>query len=272
MKVLISYANEKFFKAQRLNSKTGMWIAGFDRVIEYGPEDVEIDFLEENKDIFKYQRGNGLWLWKPYFIYKTLLELKDGDILFYLDSGAFWTRSAKPLFDILSREDIYVADLPLIEKQFTKKYTFDYMGCYGDNYELSQQIQGTFIGFRKSKQTIEFVRKWLDYCCKVDMLSPNLYPEGIDTTFIAHREDQSILSLLCKKEGIVPHKDPTQYGRLPQKYHQEHFIFKVPNHCDRYKPMIVLHREAKANIKVCFRQWLCCVLPKFVSERFISNK
>jgi hypothetical protein len=33
-----------------------------------------------------------------------------------------------------------------------------------------------------------------------------------DPLFIAHRHDQSIFSLLCKKHRISPHRDPSQYG------------------------------------------------------------
>lgn len=41
-------------------------------MIEYGPEDIEVSFKEANANILEYKRGNGLWIWNPYLIKKTL--------------------------------------------------------------------------------------------------------------------------------------------------------------------------------------------------------
>lgn len=90
MKILVNYADEKYKKAQHVNSWTGRHIAGFDKVIEFGPEDVEESYRINNKEIFNYTRGNGLWLWKPYLINRVLSESSDGDIIFYADSGSFF--------------------------------------------------------------------------------------------------------------------------------------------------------------------------------------
>lgn len=60
-----------------------------DLVKEYTPEDIDSSFKNDNVNIFKYKRGCGLWLWKPYFINKVINENKDGDYIFYCDSGGF---------------------------------------------------------------------------------------------------------------------------------------------------------------------------------------
>lgn len=269
-RVLINYSSYEYRRAQQLNTKTGKWIAGFDQVIEYGPEDILEDFKSAHREIFNYSRGNGLWLWKPYLIFKTLENLEEGDILVYLDSGAFWVRSAMPIFEILEKEDIYVSDLPLLEKQFSKANLFEALKIKNEQI-LSNQIQGTIVGIKKCNWTTEFIKGWLLLCCNRELLAPDVKPEGMDQTFIAHREDQSILSCLCKIERIKPHKDPTQYGVLPQKYKGKGFILDVPKHDDCYKPMIALHRSGKCQIKICFNQWLCCMLPVCISEKFIKN-
>ncbi|MCD8328852.1 MAG: hypothetical protein LUC25_07155 [Ruminococcus sp.] len=268
-KVLINYANEAFRKAQKANTWTSKHIAGFDEVIEYGPDDVDEEFRNKYKDIFAYKRGNGLWLWKPYLILKTLNKMQDGDILVYLDSGAFWCRSANPIFEVLNKEDIYVVSNPLVEKQFTKKRTFEIMDCFDDKYTESSQIQASIIGLKKSRRSVELMNKFLSYCCDVDNIASDIIGEGIDVTFVAHREDQSILSLLVKKENIKSHKDPTQYGVLPEKYGKGKYIYRFANVADDYKPMIVLHRSGRMKFKNCFNQWLCCVLPICISRIFI---
>jgi hypothetical protein len=121
MKILINYADEKYKKAQKLNTWTGLHIAKFDKVYSYGPDNIDEDFYNKNKTILSQKRGNGLWLWKPYFIYKTLLECRDGDIIFYCDSGSFFIRKIQYLLNSLGKDQrIWVSDIPLLESCFTK--------------------------------------------------------------------------------------------------------------------------------------------------------
>ena len=75
--VQISYADEKFAKAQRLNSWAGKQLGRFDEVVAYGPLDIDDAFYANNKTILSMPRGAGLWLWKPYIIYKQLEQLND---------------------------------------------------------------------------------------------------------------------------------------------------------------------------------------------------
>lgn len=98
-------------------------------MIEYGPEDIEESFKEANANILEYKRGNGLWIWKPYLIKKTLDSMTEGVILFYCDSGACFFRTVDGILSKLKEQDVWVSVLPLKEKQFTKQQTFDIMDC-----------------------------------------------------------------------------------------------------------------------------------------------
>jgi len=100
MKLLINYANNVFRTSQRLNSKTGKEIGLFDEVISYSPKDIGRSFYKRNEKILSQKRGNGYWLWKPYFIKKTLEMLNWGDYLFYCDSGSYFIKPITPLIDI----------------------------------------------------------------------------------------------------------------------------------------------------------------------------
>lgn len=52
--------------------------------------EIDESFRKANEEIFRIKRGYGLWIWMPYFIYKTLLEIcSDGDYLLYADGGFF---------------------------------------------------------------------------------------------------------------------------------------------------------------------------------------
>lgn len=265
---LINYADEKYRDTQNLCSKTGKLHGGFDRVISYGPSDIDPDFYEKNKHILEQKRGAGLWLWKPYFIDKTLKEINDGEYLFYCDSGAFFVRSIRPLLKSMD-QDIWVAELPLVEHQWTKSSCFTMMDMEEAKYKDSNQIQASFLCVRKSACSVSFIKKWLDLCRNYDLISPE---ENINWTneeypeFIAHREDQSILSLLCKREGIKPHRDPSQFGRYPDGYKQSGYLFSIPQHKDdKYKTAFVLHRNKKLIRKAFIKHYLIAWGPRFLS-------
>lgn len=251
MKILINYANERYKKTQSFNSWTGLHIAKFDKVYSYGPEHIDAAFYDKNKMILNQKRGNGLWLWKPYFIYKTLMDCEDGDIIFYCDSGSFFIRKIQWLIDSMTEgEKIWVSDIPLLESCFTKPRCFQKMNCNSDAYRYSNQIQATFFMAICCDETKKFVHSWLEYCREYELISPEASThsdkeQGKD--FVAHREDQSILSLLCKKHGIRTHRDPSQRGKHPETYYTCDYAFKMTEHNDTYKPVIFLHKSPTIN-------------------------
>ena len=85
MKILINYADKQYEPARKWNTLTGRYIARFDKVYEYTPNDIDQSFAKLHHDILSQKRGNGLWLWKPYFVNKALSDCSDGDIIFYCD-------------------------------------------------------------------------------------------------------------------------------------------------------------------------------------------
>jgi hypothetical protein len=85
-KVLINYADKKFYDAQKACSDSGLKF-GFDKVISYSVDDIDEDFFNKNRKILENWRGAGYWLWKSYFLLKTMEKLDDGDYVWYNDSG-----------------------------------------------------------------------------------------------------------------------------------------------------------------------------------------
>ena len=81
--ILINYANAIFRKSQLKNSKTGIEFGGFQEVISYTPKDIDLEFRAQNTTILKQERGDGYFLWKPYFIKRALDLLDDGDFLVF---------------------------------------------------------------------------------------------------------------------------------------------------------------------------------------------
>lgn len=259
MKILINYANEPYRKAQAWNTWTGKHIAGFDRVYAFSPSDIDRDYYERHRDILDVARGNGLWLWKPYLIDKVLGQCSEGDIVFYADSGAFFVKKIDKLIASMGEnEKIWVSDCPLLESCFTKPVCFEKMGCGSEEIRNSNQIQGGFILLKCCGETRAFVRQWLHYCEDYELMSPEgglQLSEQRGRGFVARREDQSILSLLCKKNGIRAHRDPSQRGNWPETFYNPNYEYRVPEHPqDNYGTVLFLHKEKNPNLLALMRE------------------
>jgi len=227
MIVALNYANAKYRKHQRLNTKTARLFGKVDKVYSFSPEDIDEHFYEQNKNILSQKRGAGLWLWKPYFILRVLDKINDGDYLLYVDSGAFYIKNIKPLLTILKKsgQDIMLFKIPLLECQWSKKEMLLKMEAYTDRIRFTNQIMSGFILIRKTTQTINFIKKWLELCQQESYNFPKEKDGSEDFMYIAHRDDQSILSVLAKKEGIIPFSDPSDYGKFPIRYLNSEFLF-----------------------------------------------
>lgn len=216
MNILINYANDVFRESQKRNSIAGKEVGLFDEVISYSPKDIDAEFFNRNKRILQQKRGNGYWLWKPYFIKKTLEAAKYGDFVFYCDSGSYFIRPVTPLIDrsIATGQEIIVFDLTYLEREWTKRDAFILMDCDSEKYSESIQRLGSFSLWKKSPFTMNFVDEYLRYAQDERIISdmenqcgyPN-YPE-----FKEHRHDQSIFSLLTKKYDLKAYRDPSQFG------------------------------------------------------------
>jgi hypothetical protein len=88
-------------------------------------------------------------------------------------------------------------------------------------YSQLSQIGATVIILRKSRRSIEFVKKWREYCENPQILTdlPSQTKNHVD--FIDHRHDQSIISLLY-------YKDPKDILLL--NYHDKEIFSKFFHH------------------------------------------
>ncbi len=238
MRVFINYSDKRFKNKQRFSALMAKLIGGFDKVIAYSPSDIDELYYEKNKKILECERGGGYWLWKPYLINKTLKNMKDGDYLFYCDSGAFFIGSVNELISDMEcyDEDIAVFQLPLAESEFTNKYTKNFFK-YVESDGL-HQILGGYICIRKSKKAIKFFEEYQILCENEDLITDKHTLKGEN-----HRHDQSILSLLSKKNKIKPFRDPSDYGEFPQRYYRNGLKFDNKVIRGSYPTIILSNRK-----------------------------
>lgn len=167
------------------------------------------NFMENNS------RGYGYWIWKPYIVKKILEKMNDNDILFYADSGCTINIKGKnrldDYVDMVNKSEYGILSFQLshLEKQYTKMDVFEYFNCY-DLLETKILVGGIFV-LRKCKQTVELVDKWYETVCNYYLITdePSKIPN--DPSFIEHRHDQSIWSLLRKNHGSVIIDDETYF-------------------------------------------------------------
>ena len=206
--VAISYGSEQYDKQLEYNGKSALEIAKVNEFYGYKPKDIDHEFREKNKYILDKGRGNGYWLWKPYFLYKTLTEkLNYGDYLIYADAAIMYVDSAKKLVDFLKEKklDMYLHRLPHLERQYTKRDAFILLGVDQPFYAETGQFNAAFQIYRKTKFTEFFLGEYLYYAQDKRIITDDSNELGVSNyeDFRDHRHDQSILSLLTKKYGQV---------------------------------------------------------------------
>jgi len=197
--VAISYGNDLYKKQLQVNKKSAIEVGEVDEYYSYGPNDIDPVFREKNKDILNRKRGNGYWIWKSYFINKTMIEkLNYGDYLIYADAGILYMNSSHLLIDFM-----WAYKLTILEKSYTKRDAFILMDADTPYYYDTNQYMAGIQIYKKSNYTVKFIQEWLNYCQDERIIT------GIKNTlghhnypgFIENRHDQTALSILIKKYG-----------------------------------------------------------------------
>lgn len=240
MVVAINYANDMYRPAQKFNSRRALKF-GADKVIEYSPEMLPEDFVEKNQEILRYPRGNGYWIWKPYIIKDALGKVDDGDHVIYTDSGSAFVNKISYLLEMMELEktDVMCFCLDLIEKKYTKRDAFILMGCDMPQFTDSDQICATYIILKKDKFTCKLIDEYLMYVQDKRIVTdqPNVMGKDDYPEFVENRHDQSVRSLLCKKHGIEPFRDPSQYGKAHSAFDE------AVNKRSNYPQVVESHRN-----------------------------
>jgi hypothetical protein len=179
----------------------------FDDITIYTDHDLKKDtsFWNKHKEFIENNsRGYGYWIWKPYLIMKTFEKMNNNDILLYLDAGCELPNNEKNKDKILelinkcNENNILYTRTGHNEKMYTKMDLIDYMNMNNDNIKNSTENQSGFIFVKKNEKTVQFINEWYTIACNYHLIddSPSILQN--DPSFVEHRHDQSIFSLLTK--------------------------------------------------------------------------
>lgn len=212
-RIAINYADRCCQKQQVQNCKSALEF-GADECRMYSLHALDMEFIKANRVTLSQRKGAGFWLWKPYVILRSLMELKEGDILLYSDAKVKFIKPLKPLFGLAEEQDVVPFNGMMQEGEGTKRDAFVLMMCDEDMFVKSRQRTARYIVFKKSMRSIQFVAKWLEFSMNPSILTDKPNESGLPdyALFRGHHYDQSIFSLLTKKWGLKAWPDAGEWG------------------------------------------------------------
>lgn len=220
---LISYATPDYRPNQRRLERSAVH-HGVDVIHSYGPRQLKgTSFYARNHVTLRAAVGGGYWLWKPWIIGTTLDRLGNDDILLYADSGSAVVSDLAPLLATmdpaigLSVFAVGAEGEPggvYPNRMYTKRDCFLYMEADKITYHDACQVTGSCQVYRKTDFSLDLVSEWLRHCEDPRKLTDQENVGGLPNLdgFVAHRHDQSILSILSHRHRLLPLPDPSQFG------------------------------------------------------------
>ena len=208
MRYFITYGDDKFKISRERICRQATDMNIFDSVKYFTPLDIDDSFKEKIGKYWNERRGGGLWLWKPYIIYKTLEKLNDGDFLVYCDSGSHLDKKGRLLFlkylSYLNEKCCVQFTDRFLEKDWTVNEIYEYFKIEKDN--SLQNSAGCQI-IKKCSESMKLFGEWY----RIAFERPDLFSQDYvisnrrdNSKFQDNRHDQSIISILSK---LPEHKD-----------------------------------------------------------------
>jgi hypothetical protein len=221
-KYFCTFSDSRMWRSLERVKKQAEKASYFDAILINDENDLNESFRNKFKDkLIKGSRGFGYWVWKPQIILQAIEKMNHGDFLLYMDAGChfnkggikrmddYFEKANKSSTKILGfQESIPSENRELevgqhLEKMWTKGDVFDFFGeRHNPLFYDTGQVTGTVVVVVE-EESKRIIRQWLSVFETnwhlVDdspSVSPN-FPE-----FIEHRHDQSIFSMIAKKERI----------------------------------------------------------------------
>ena len=166
-------------------------------------------FYQENIHMFKHHRLCAYACWKPYVILDAMNKTQEGDVIFYYDCNyvdfsevIHGKKQSLDQFTEMTLEKGHVFHATEYkERQCTKRDAFILMDCDSSRFYETPQAQSTWCSLVNNEHNKKFLTEWLSYSKDERIITDQANTLGKDnyTGFMAHRHDQSIMSLMIKK-------------------------------------------------------------------------
>ena len=270
---LCSFASPDLFLSRNRFLKESKKINFYKSIKVFNQKNLSIELREFIKKCRKNNEytGYGYWYWKPFIVLEFLKSLPKNSIVHYCDIGCVYKNTPKVdigvldnLFNLCQEKDMiafnysppknidkkYISPI-LTEKQFTKNDLFEYYDI--DKYSKirnSPQFSAGFFFIKNCQKSYDFLEMWMKPFKDNKKLVDNSPSASTNSKeFITQRHDQSIFSLLCKKNSIF---SLSAYDYYEPSYFKNSIswlsIDSSPFHMER-KLLYVSYRKIKNFIK-----------------------
>ena len=196
---------------------------GCDNSTMFKISEVDHTFHLFNEGILSESRGAGYWLWKPYFMLRSLMLADDGDYLIYTDAGVEIIADMKQVFSLANPIMLFSNNYQQMD---WCKGNVARAICPNISLKGKFQVQASAMVFKVCKPSIDFVKEWLLWCQMPGFIDDS---EGEDNEpgFQEHRHDQAIITCLAYKYGYELHWWPASYNNGAFTYDKLH---RTPNY------------------------------------------
>ncbi len=252
-------------QSEKLNFYNGIKVFGLKDLSSEKQKQLSLFFKKGQKRLYGYS------CWKPEIILKYLNEIPPESILQYSDVGCHFNfRGIKRLSDyiqITNKNNIlsFKYNKPdfnfkenfkfqiYYEYQYTKADTWKYFKVDQDSEILkTEQVWSGTMFFKNNSYVKNFLNEWANVCKISKLIDDSESVEPNHSNFIEHRHDQSIFSIMCKKENIYNlSASECEWAELENKRSWEHLI-NYPIWAKRDKKFNLFKRfinRQKKNIK-----------------------
>ncbi len=212
----ISFATDRYRQAARLLARSAERF-GVPKPRVYTPHDTVITGLADRyPDVMDAKRGAGYWLWKPFILRDALDRASDGTIVLYTDAAVIYVADPGPLFDLTTRHPIVLFEM--MPKQamraWTKRDCFVALDADTPAFWDLSQVLGGFQIYRAGPEARAFVEALCEASALPGLISDAPNTRGLPNLpeFVAHRHDQSILTIVARQHDAPVFPDPSQWG------------------------------------------------------------
>lgn len=193
----------------------------FNEVIHFKDSDIK-EYKAENSYIWNQycektgDNKNGFWIWKPYIISLALQKnFKDSNhIIVYCDSKYTLTGNIAEHIKnyFIDEKDKYLFALDThhftsnkyLEVNYSKGDSFNLIGV--DMNENDYHSWAGFLCLRNTDESESFINDWISYCKDERIVTDKPSIIQNHRSFIQNRYDQTVFSLLLKKNKIKLHE------------------------------------------------------------------
>lgn len=239
--VFLTFTNTGYHPPTRILEQAAAF-GIFDKILHKTELDIP-DFIEKHSEFIRnHTAGYGYYIWKPKIILDTLLNMEDGELLFYCDSGIHLNLKGLPRFQeyltylngdksmvTFGTSDNYKAHMYV--KQDAVQY---YFPDFNDRKDLENCYAGCMI-LKKCDATMDIIIDWLCLCEKYHLLDTSIsYLWKELDGFQGNDKDSGLFNLVLAKHNIDYKITPDETNLYNEEGVQLQHL-KLPTHPNEWE-------------------------------------